>query len=43
MPHSTLLRDVRPWGGEARDVVVDETGIVAITAVGEGHPARSTR
>jgi len=38
MPHSTLLRDVRPWGGEARDVVIDETGIVAITAVGEGAP-----
>ncbi|NQX12398.1 amidohydrolase family protein [Microbacteriaceae bacterium VKM Ac-2855] len=30
----TILRDVRPWGGEASDVVVDETGILAIEPVG---------
>jgi len=39
MPNSTLLHDVRPWGGEARDVLVDATGILAITPVGAGESA----
>ena len=42
MSITTVLQDVRPWGGETRDVHVDSSAIRAIVPVGSPIPGGAT-